>query len=95
LESPMRVLMIQLQPDLSHCIEAVARNEYERGLRSLLAGKGDEHLAERTDLLRLFLETADFSDLRRQSERYLLEGKKVAFLVYMDGGVLRYELRVS
>lgn len=91
----MRALRIQLQPDLSRCIETVARDEYERGLRSLLAGEGDEHLGERTELLRLFLETADFSGLRRQSERYLLEGKKVTFTVYKDEGVLRYELQVS
>jgi hypothetical protein len=91
----MRALRVQLQPDLSRCIETVARDEYERGLRSLLAGADDEQLAERTDLLRLFLETADFSGLRRQSEGYLLEGKKVAFVVYKDEGVLRYELQVS
>jgi len=91
----MRALRVQLQPDLSRCIQTVARDEYERGLRNLLAGAGDEHLAERTDLLRLFLETADFSGLRRQSERYLLKGKKVAFVVYKDEGVLRYELQVS
>jgi hypothetical protein len=91
----MRELRVQLQPDLSRCIEAVARAEYERGLRRLLAGEGDERLAERTDLLRLFLESADFSDLRRESERYLLEGKKVAFIVYLDEGVARYELQVS
>jgi hypothetical protein len=89
------VLRVKLQPDLSRCIETTARDEYERGLRSLLAGEGGERLAERTELLRLFLETADFSQLRRQSERHLLEGKKVAFTVYMDEGVLKYELQVS
>jgi hypothetical protein len=91
----MKMPRIELQPDLDHCIQTLARGEYERGLRSLLAGEGDEDLAERTDLLRLFLETADFGDLRGESERYLLEGKKVTFLVYMDEGVLRYELQVS
>lgn len=89
------MLRVKLHPDLSRCIETVARDEYERGLRSLLAGEGGERLAERTELLRLFLETADFSDLRRQSERYLLEGKKVASIVYMAEGALRYELQVS
>jgi hypothetical protein len=89
------VLRVKLHPDLSHCIETTARDEYERGLRRLLAGEGGERLAERTELLRLFLETADFSDLRRQSERHLLEGKEVAFVVYMDKGALRYELQVS
>jgi hypothetical protein len=76
-------------------IETVARDAYQRGLRSLLAGEGDEHLAERTELLRLFLEAADFPGLRTQSEPHLLEGKKVTFVVYMHAGALKYDLRVS
>jgi hypothetical protein len=91
----MRAPRVQLQPDLSHCIETVARSEYERGLRSLLAGQGDEHLADRIELLRLFLETADFRELRAQSERHLVAGGKVTFTVYMDEGVVRHELQVS
>ena len=86
---------VKLQPELSHCIETVARDEYGRGLRALLAGEGDEQLAERTELLRRFLETADFSDLRRRSERHLLRGKKVTFTVYTDEEAVRYSLEVS
>jgi hypothetical protein len=91
----MRVARAQLRPNLSHCIETVAREEYEHGLRKLLADEGDEHLAERTELLRLFLETADFRDLRAQSEEHLLEGRKVTFVVYMHEGALKYDLQVS
>jgi hypothetical protein len=91
----MRLPRVQLQPDLSHCIETVARDEYERGLRRLLAGTRDEELAERTEILRLFLETADFRDLRAQSEEHLLAGKKVTFTVYMDEGAVTYRLQVS
>jgi hypothetical protein len=89
------VLKVELHPDLSRCIETVARDEYQRGLRVLLAGQGGEQLAERTELLRLFLETADFSDLRRRSETHLLEGRKVALTIYMDEGALRCDLEVS
>jgi hypothetical protein len=85
----------QLRPNLEHCVETVAREEYERGVRSLLAGEDDERVAERTELLRLFLETADFSDLRRRSERHLLEGKEVVFTVYMKEGGVKYSLDVS
>jgi hypothetical protein len=91
----MRVARAQLRPNLSHCIETVAREEYEHGLRKLLADEGDEHLAERTELLRLFLETADFRDLRAQSEEHLLEGRKVTFVIYMHEGALKYDLQVS
>jgi len=91
----MRVARAQLRPNLSHCIETVAREEYEHGLRRLLAGEGDEHLAERTELLRLFLETADFRQLRSQCELHLLDGKEVTFVVYMHEGALKYDLLVS
>jgi hypothetical protein len=89
------MLKVELHPDLSRCIETVARDEYERGLRTLLAGEGEQQLAERTELLRLFLETADFSDLRRRSEGHLLQGKEVAFTIYMEQGALRCDLQVS
>ncbi len=89
------MLKVELQAELSRCVETAARDEYQRGLRRLLAGEGEEPLAEKTELLRLFLETADFGKLRRESERHLVEGKKVAFWVYLEEGTLRYELRVS
>jgi hypothetical protein len=91
----MKAPRVQLQPDLSHCIETVARDAYEHCLRELLAGERDEELAERTELLRLFLEAADFRNLRAQSEEHLLEGKRVTFVVYMHGGIVKYDLQVA
>lgn len=89
------MLRVELQAELSRCIETAARDEYQRGVRRLLAGEGEERLAEKTELLRLFLETADFTALRRESEQHLLDGKKVAFWVWLEEGTLRYELQVS
>jgi hypothetical protein len=91
----MRVARARLRPSLSHCVETVAREEYERGLKRLLAGEGDEYLAERTELLRLFLETANFRELRSQCELHLLAGKEVTFVVYMHEGALKYDLQVA
>jgi hypothetical protein len=91
----MKAPRVQLQPDLSHCIETVARDAYEHGLRRLLAGKRDEALAERTELLRLFLEAADFRDLRAQSEKHLVDGKRVTFVVYMHEGIVMYDLEIA
>ena len=68
---------IILEPDLSRCIETTAREEFGRSMRLLLEGEGRPGLAERTDLLRLFLETADFDELRRLSEPLLAQGRKV------------------
>jgi hypothetical protein len=86
---------IILEPDLSRCVETVAREEFRRSMRLLLEGESQPGLAERTDLLRLFLETADFGELRRLSEPLLLEGRKVTFTVYEDEGVARYRLQAS
>lgn len=86
---------VRLQPDLAHCIETVAREEFGRSMRLLLAGERTPGLAEKTDLLRLFLETADFSELRRISEPLLAGGRRVTFVVYDDKGTPRYRLDVS
>jgi hypothetical protein len=73
---------IVLEPNLSRCIETTAREEFRRSTRLLLEGESQPGLAERTELLRSFLETADFSELRRLSEPFLAEGRKVTFAAY-------------
>jgi hypothetical protein len=86
---------IVLEPDLSRCIETTAREEFGRSMRLLLEGESRPGLAERTELLRLFLETADFGELRRLSEPLLAEGRRVTFTVYEDAGAARYRLDAS
>ena len=44
---------IILEPDLSRCIETIAREEFRRGVQALAAGKGNEALAERSEIIRL------------------------------------------
>jgi len=90
------VLQIELVPDISNCVETVTRREYEETVRQLLAAEeGHEELLERIELLRLFLETIDFKKLRRESEKDLVEGKKVKFVVYLEGGTPKYDMRVT
>jgi hypothetical protein len=84
---------IELVPDLSHCIETVARKEYENLARSYLqAGKGDSEFEEKVELLRSFLESADFRKLRKQSEVYLLKGQKIRFILYRERGKAKYKM---
>ena len=88
------MLRIELTPDLSHCIETVARREHTALSRQLLAStQRNKELEEKLEVLKLFLETGDFRKLRAESERMLIEGKKVRFIVYRDKGV-RYEMQV-
>ncbi|MEW6142126.1 MAG: hypothetical protein AB1597_03075 [Chloroflexota bacterium] len=86
---------IVLIPTLSHCIETAAKAEYEKSLRQLLAeGNDRRELSERVEVLTRFLSTADFRKLRMESERYLLEGQQVKFLVYQEDGVIRYRMEM-
>jgi len=86
---------IILEPNPSRCIETTAREEFGRSMRLLLEGESQPGMAERTELLRLFLETANFGELRRISEPLLAEGRRVTFTVYEDGGVARYRVQAS
>ena len=82
------MLKVELIPDLTFCIETVAKREHAAVLKQLLGlGKGNRELEEKLEILRLFLETADFKKLRVESEKRLMEGKKVKFVVYRDKDV--------
>jgi hypothetical protein len=87
---------IELKPHLSSCIETLSKTEYERTLSLLLKEGGmDKGLGERLEVLRLFLESADFGYLRSQYEGYLTEGKEVTFLIYLQEGKVSYKWMVE
>ena len=86
---------IELEPELDACIETKARREYNRVLSELLKKSEEKELAKRLDILRLFLESADFNKLRSESEKHLVAGKQVRFILYLEKGKPRYELRVN
>ena len=89
------MLQIELVPTLSHCVESAAKDEYQKSVREYLrSGEGDRELGQRIELLKSFLESADFPHLRQQSEKLLIEGKDVRFVVSMDKGKPMYEMRV-
>jgi hypothetical protein len=92
----MKIAPIELKPSLSSCIETLSKKEYDRTL-SLLLKKGpvNEELGVRLEVLRLFLESTDFSRLRSQYEGYLTEGKKVTFLISSEKGEASYKLIVQ
>jgi hypothetical protein len=86
---------IELIPDLEHCIETVAKREYELVLKQLLTRKRrNKGLEEKLEILRLFLETADFTKLRAESEKHLVEGKAVRFSVFLENGKPGYEMDI-
>lgn len=90
------MLKIELVPDLSHCIETVAKREYREATAKLLAEpKENNELGKRIELLRTFLETMDFRKLRQESEKYLVEGRTVKFILYLEYGAPKYEMIVT
>lgn len=89
------MLRVELFPDLSHCVQTQAKKEYSETMKKLLAAEGQsEVLEEKLELLRLFLEEADFKDLRRESERLLTQGSQVKFTVYLEAGRPRWDSQV-
>lgn len=92
----MKIVPIELKPNLSSCIETLSKKEYDRTLNLLLKkGPVNDELGERLEVLRLFLESTDFSHLRSQYEGYLAEGKKVTFQIYSEEGKVSYKLIVQ
>jgi hypothetical protein len=87
---------VTLEPSFSSCIETVAKAQYERVLSVLLKGKKeDEGLEQELELLRVFLESADFRQLRSFSEPALLEGGRVFFILRPTNGAPGYEIEMK
>ena len=75
-------------------METQAKRQYQQMLSELLK-KGEEgELAEKLEILRLFLESADFNRLRSESEKHLLEGKRVKFILYLEEGKPKHEMKI-
>ncbi|MBA7479013.1 hypothetical protein ES707_14444 [subsurface metagenome] len=90
------MLKIELVPDLSHCIEMVAKREHAAVFKQILAPRqGNKELEEKLEILRLFLETADFKKLRYESEKQLMEGRIVRFMVCLENGVPKCQMQIT
>lgn len=88
--------IVELNPSLSHCVEATARDEFGNVSRTMMQGASDSDVLEaRFELLKAFLEAADFKKLRSESEKYLIQGKSVKFEIYWHEGHLSYDMIVT
>ena len=88
-------LTIELLPDLSHCVETRARQEYAAAMSRIMSGDGSRELEKRVELLKAFLEEADFSRLRRESEEHLTQGQKVRFVLSARAGHGKWSARMT
>ncbi|UCH43702.1 MAG: hypothetical protein JSW16_03970 [Dehalococcoidales bacterium] len=88
-------ITIELRPELDACVQTQAKREYNKTFSELINKAENEELAEKIELLRLFLESADFKKLRGKSEKHLQEGKEVIFRLYLADGEPEYEMIVT
>ena len=87
------MLKIELVPDLSHCIETVAKREFQDIVQRLLSTEEvSGKLKEKAEILRLFLRVTDFRKLRAQSETHLQRGERIRFIVYLEDGIVKYDI---
>ena len=75
-------------------METKAKRRYNQIASELLRGGEVGELAEKLEALRLFLKQADFNQLRSESEKYLIEGSRVKFIIYLEEGKPKYEMKV-
>jgi hypothetical protein len=87
---------LEFLPSLSHCIETAAREEFWNSANQYMqGGQKDKKLEEKIELLKAFLESADFRKLRSDSERHLLQGKNVRFVICWKDDKPSYEMLVT
>jgi len=87
---------IELFPSLSHCIETIAREEFWNSVNQYLEGGcQDRQLEDKINLLRAFLELADFKKLRSQSEQHLVQGQRIKFVISRQADEVTCEMVVS
>lgn len=87
--------VISLTPTRDACIETQARRAYNHTVSALLNTPEDPELQQTLETVRLFLEQADFNQLRAESEPHLVAGKRVTFAVWRENGKSRWRMQVA
>jgi hypothetical protein len=84
-----------LYPTLEHCIETTARRQFDSLAADCLNKGGVDPVAQITlEMLRRFLETADFRTLREESAFYLIVGETVKFILTGNGEYVSCRMEV-
>ena len=93
-ETRRRLTRVELVPDLSHCVQTRAKQAYAATMSRFMSGDSSPRLGQRLELLRSFLEEADFGRLRRESEEHLTQGRKVKFILAGSAGSGKWSARM-
>ena len=90
-----RKVELALYPGVENCIETAAKEEYRKRMEMCLRGEAGEELEEEIELLRTFLEKADFRKLRSECEPLILRGCKVRFVLTKREEGFDYRIEVE
>jgi len=88
-------MRIELVPDLEHCVQTKAKQEYAATMSRIMSGDESQGLEDRMELLKAFLEEADFSRLRRESEEHLTQGREVKFVLSGAAGPKKWSVEMK
>ncbi len=89
------MIEIELRPTLENCIQTQSKKEYERLVyRILESGNANTGDGKRLELLKSFLETIDFKQIRSEYEPYLANGKEVVFKLWPGPQAVEYRWEV-
>ncbi len=89
-------MKVELVPDISCCIETVAKREFHDAMSLLLsADTADVELKAKAEILERFMRTADFRKLRSESEVHLRQGKKVSFIIYLEDRLVKHDMLIQ
>ena len=88
-------MRIELVPDLDHCVQTKAKQEYAATMSQIMSGDESPELEPRLELLKAFLEEADFSRLRQESEEHLTQGRNAKFLLSGTAGPGKWSVEMK
>ncbi|MFC1874014.1 hypothetical protein ACFLYX_01795 [Chloroflexota bacterium] len=78
------------------CIKCLAEQKLDTCLRELLGSEEENPKRyQRYEALLAFLQSPESEKLRKESERYLAEGKQVTVRIRIEEGEFGYELQIE
>jgi len=87
---------IEFEPGLSTCVETLAKQAYDRTLRTVMQSIHERtDLDERLETLRIFLQKTDFAALRSRYEPHLVAGRRVRVTVRSSGDEVAHDIEVE
>ena len=87
---------LEFKPTLKHCIQTLAKLEYQQLSSELMESKEyDDIAADRLQILKEFLETCDFPRIRSEYEPYLNGNREIVFKLWAGPHKMEYRWEIQ